>query len=256
MSDNRYTRYNREEDEEEDLLYKIESEDSEPLYYLEEEEDDKFPEDNTEMEEEDDDQEEIDEEEGENDDEANETFKGKGNLILLLLKILATPVEGWKEFKRRRYTVEETASGCFYPLTAIAAISCFADMIYKTVTLSVCVMNALNVFISLFFGYFTVIILGGLFLPKVVSDIVKKEIGKEFVMINMSSLALFYSAVMLFQMIDAILVFLPLWTIYLIYKGVKILRIPEEVATRTKIIFTFLIIGAPVLWNWLFSLVF
>lgn len=254
MSDNKYTRHNREDGGEDDLLYKIESDDSEPLYFLEE--DDEFPEEtDVEKDYDDDEQEDIDIEE-EDDEDIDDNFKGKGNLLLLLIKILATPVEGWKEFKRRKYTVEETASGCFYPLTAFASITCFADMLYKTVTLSVCLMNALNVFISFFFGYFTVIILGGVFLPKLVSDLVKKEIGKEFVMMNMSSLALFYSAVMLFQMIDAILVFLPLWTIYIIYKGVKILRVPENVATRTKIIFTFLIIGAPVLWNWLFSLVF
>ncbi|MDE6296562.1 MAG: hypothetical protein K2L89_01840, partial [Muribaculaceae bacterium] len=101
---------------------------------------------------------------------------------------------------------------------------------------------------------FTIILLCGLLLPKAASNVFKKDIGKEFVMMNMSTLALFFTAMNLFPMIDAVLVFLPIWTIYLIYKGVKILRVPAEIESRTKIVLTFLMIGVPLLWEWLVGL--
>ena len=96
----------------------------------------------------------------------------------------------------------------------------------------------------------------GILFPLSVKEALKKDIGKEFVMMNLSTLALFLAAMNIFPMIDAILVFLPLWTVYLIYKGVKILRVPVMLEARTKVILIFLIIGIPLFWNWLLDTVF
>lgn len=189
-------------------------------------------------------------------DEDDDNRLNRGNIFSLLFKILSTPVEGWKELKRRRYLPEEIASGMFYPSIAVASLSEFASMIFTTVGLSECLMEALITFIAFFFGYFTVMLIGGVILPKLSREIIKTAIGKEFVMVNISTLALFYAAMRLLPMIDAVLVFLPIWTIYLIYKGVRILRIPEEVETRTKILLTFLIIGSPLFWSWIMDIFF
>lgn len=196
------------------------------------------------------------EEDDESDEEEDEVKDTKGNVISLMFKILSTPVEGWKELKRRKYTPEEVASGCFYPLTALASLSEFADKIYTTISMGDCLMQALYTFISFFFGYFTIMLVGGLALPSLSKECLKKNIGKEFVMMNLSTLALFYIANKLLPMIDAALFFLPIWTVYLIYKGVRILRIPVVVESRTKVILVFLIIGMPIMWQWLLDLIF
>lgn len=203
-----------------------------------------------------DDEEDGEEDDEENEDEEDEEKEKKGSPFALMFKILSTPVEGWKELKRRRYTPEQIASGMFFPTIAIAAISEFAAKIYTTVGLNECLMNALKAFISFFFGYFTVLLISGVILPKASKKAMKESIGRIFVMVNMSTLALFFSTLNLFPMIDAVLVFLPIWTIYLIYKGVRILRVPEGVETRTKILLAFLIIGCPFLWSYLMDLFF
>ncbi|MDE5789925.1 MAG: YIP1 family protein [Muribaculaceae bacterium] len=266
MSDNKpYNAEGREESQpvDSDTLYNIETEETDNLYSL--------PEDSGESESEDgfdpDDKGafenegslESDEEDAEDEADEEENEEGaeiKSGKFSLLFKIMSTPVEGWKELKRRRYPAEEVASGLFYPTVAMASLSEFAGMIYTTIGVGECLMNALVAFISFFFGYFTVLLLCGGILPKASKGIMKTSIGKEFIMVNMSTLALFFTAINLFPMIDAVLVFLPIWTIYLIYKGVRILRIPESVETRTKILLTFLIVGAPVLWSWLMELFF
>ncbi|MDE5870288.1 MAG: YIP1 family protein [Muribaculaceae bacterium] len=241
--------YNIESDE--DNLYNLEEQDPENLYVEETDKEDlSFPEDNVGEDDGDREEEEDETDEEEDDDE----IKNGGSLYTLLFKIMSTPVEGWKEFKRRKYSVEEVSSRCFYPLVALAALSEFAAMIYTTVTLSVSLLNAISAFIAFFFGYFTIILLCGLLLPKAARNVFKTDLGKGFVMINLSTLALFFTALNLFPMIDAVLVFLPIWTIYLIYKGVKILRIPNDIESRTKIVLTFLIIGIPLLWEWLVGL--
>lgn len=253
-----------------DTLYNIETEETDNLYSLPEEKDninsgdesenlaesglfEEVEEDSGENE---DEIEEDDEEEEEEDDEKDEDETYKRNKFPLLFKIMSTPVEGWKELKRRHYPVEEIASGLFYPMVALASISEFAGMVYTTIGVGECLMRALTAFISFFFGYFTVLLLCGAILPKMSKTVMKTAIGKEFVMVNMSTLALFFMTINLFPMIDAVLVFLPIWTIYLIYKGIRILRIPEGVETRTKILLTFLIIGAPLLWSWLMGIFF
>ncbi len=90
-------------------------------------------------------------------------------------------------------------------------------------------------------------------LPSKSRDIIKKDIGKQFVMLAMSSLAIFWIFIQIMPMLEPVLVFLPLWTIYLIYKGVRILRVPEEVENSTTGLLCMLIIGIPVLWNWVLT---
>lgn len=198
-----------------------------------------------------------DEEDDEEDDDEDEEEEqdSKLNPALLLLKILAAPVEGWKALKRGDYSVEEIASGCFYPLVAIAAISEFATKMYGThITIGACMLLAITTFIAFFFGYFTIILLGGAVLPKSAREIFRNKFSKEFVMMNVASLALFRAALNLCPMIDAVLVFLPFWTIYLIFKGVRFLRMPPEYESRTRIILSVLVVGVPVLWEWLIEL--
>ena len=251
-------------DNDSDLLYNLESEEEDNLYSLSEDDEPVADKNSSisgnkeDLETEQEDEEEYDEDEDgeeEEDEDEDDSAKGKGNPSMLLLKIMSTPIEGWKELKRRKYTPDEIASGCFYPLIAIASISEFAAKMYGiSITISECLMKALSTFITFFFGYFTVLLFGGYILPKTVRACLKQDFGKEFVMMNMATLALFYTAMNLCPMIDAVLVFLPIWTIYLIYKGVRFLRIPVTVESRTKVLLAFLIIGAPLLWGWLMDL--
>lgn len=179
-----------------------------------------------------------------------EDVKVSKNLFLLLAKIMSTPVEGWKSFRRLKLKPEAVASGCFYPLAALAAVSKFAGMYYdSSQDVHASVLGAFGIFISFFFGYFTSLLGARLLLPVVVKENLPKEVARGYIMINMSTLAIFMTLYNCLPMLEPIVVFMPLWTIYLIFKGVKILRVPKEKTAVTECILTLCIIGAPLLWN-------
>ena len=172
----------------------------------------------------------------------------------VLFKAMLTPVEGWKALKRARFKTEDFAARCFYPLIALSAVSEVASLFYEANrTFSDWVMDGLATFITFFFGYFTIIALGSMALPKKSRSFLQKDIGRQFVMLNLSTLAMFWVLIQALPMLEPVLVFLPLWTIYLIFKGVRVLRIPEDVTTSTTGYLCLLIIGIPVLWNWLLT---
>ena len=135
--------------------------------------------------------------------------------VRLLFKTMFTPVEGWKALKRARLKTEEFASRCFYPLIALAAISEVTKIFYEAnVSVSDWAVDGLITFMTFFFGYFSVLLAGGFMLPSKSRDIIKKDIGKQFVMLAMSSLAIFWIFIQIMPM---------------------------------------LIIGIPVLWNWVLT---
>lgn len=172
----------------------------------------------------------------------------------ILWKTMMTPVEGWKALKRAKFTTEQFAYRCFYPLCALAALSNVSRWFYEAnTTPGEWMMDGAVTFMALFFGYFTVILLAPVLLPKASRGLVAKDFGRQFVMLALSTCALFYIAIAVVPMLDPVLVFLPLWTIYLIYKGARILRVPDEAKTPTVGLLTMLVIGAPLFWAWLLS---
>lgn len=221
--------------------------DDEPIYNLEDLEDDN-----------DSDAGDGDSEEGGPGDDDNPDKKERKNQKLsplrIMFKTMMTPVEGWKSLWRAKYKPEEVSSRCFYPLIALAAITVAANFYYTAgYTFTDWVIQGLVVFISFFFGYFSVILLGASILPKKSRNFLKTDIGKQFVLVNMSTLALFASLIQLFPMLDPVLVFLPIWTIYLIFKGIRVYHIDSSVQNTTTVWMCILIIGAPILWNWIFA---
>lgn len=177
--------------------------------------------------------------------------------LSIIFRILCTPVEGWKEMKRRKFTPERVASSLFYPCCAIAAASEFCQLFYtEDRSVQDCLMNALTAFVSFFFGYFSILFLAELILPRDARGILKTSFGKNYVMTNLSTLAVFFAINNIFPPLEPVFVFLPIWTAYLIYKGVKILRIEKEYETRTQFILAILIIGMPFAWNHIMSMIF
>lgn len=169
-----------------------------------------------------------------------------------MFRIMFNPVEGWKALKRARLATETVASKCFYPILALTAISEFA-ILWNGIdpTLNNAVVRAVTCFISFFFGYFVSILLSELILPKQSRGVLKTNFGKEFVMICMSTLALFKIFLNLLPMMSPVIVFLPLWTIYLIFKASKTLRVPKDSENSTTVMLCVLIIGAPLLFSWI-----
>ena len=173
------------------------------------------------------------------------------NIFIMMLKVLSNPLEGWKELRRNKITSEDTQRTCFYPLVALVALSNFAQLIYSPRTsVSEVLMEALTSFIGFFAGYFCIMILLKILLPKSVDKQIESEFGKVFILISLSTLCLFFILIELFPMLWAIFIFLPLWTVYSICRGVRFFDFPDNRSITCTGLLCVLTIGVPFLIEW------
>lgn len=199
----------------------------------------------------------LEEEDSTPDDESPVDPEGeprKQSPLRILIEMLTGPAEGWKKLRRANFSIEKIASGCFYPMLAAAALTKFADLFYfPDSSLSEVLVKALVVFISYFFSYFIAPPVIKILLPKAVKSFADSKYCKQMVMMMLATLALFQIAINLLPMLEPVLVFLPLWTIYLITKGTKFIKIPKDKTTTTTGALCVVIVGAPMLVGWVFN---
>lgn len=188
--------------------------------------------------------------------ESSEEEKRKSS-FLILLKILFSGTIGWKELRRSRLTPEDTAAGCFYPLAALASACRFADWFHRPeFSLSETLTDAVAVFVSFFFTYFGVQILCRWLFPVEVKDRVETAYFRQLVQYALASLALFWIPAEIFPVIEPLTVFLPLWTIFIITKGMRFLRIPQKYETRATITLVTATVAMPYLILWICDCIF
>lgn len=186
---------------------------------------------------------------------ANGREKGGGVSVFgLLLKTMFNPVEGWKAIRRLHITPDEAQKECFYPLLAVYSISKFAILAYSAkANLSEVVVDAVTSFVSFFFGYFLIVMTLRHILTKSVAEVFDTDFGKTMVVISLSSLCLFFILTELLPMLWAILIFLPLWTVYMICRATKFFKIPEDRHLLTLGLLNLIIIGMPTILEWVFT---
>lgn len=169
----------------------------------------------------------------------------------LLLKVMLNPIEGWKEIRRSGLTPEKVQRSCFYPLTAIMSVCKFAELIYTPrISLPEVVVSAMISFVSFFFGYFSIVLLIKWIMPKESAATVDTAFGRVFILFSMSTLCLFYSVMELLPMLWAVLIFLPLWTVYIMCRGTRFFRFPEDKQIRSTSILCLLTVGTPIFIGW------
>lgn len=194
-----------------------------------------------------------DENEDENEEE-NQNGKRK-SAFSLLFGMMMTPVEGWKRIRRSRISVDEMARTSFYPLVAIASISCFSEFFYNTATtLSMAMVEAVKIFVTFFFGNFLALMLIKMLMPKEYKDIADSKFGREYIMYLLSTLAIFTTLYEIFPMLGPVISFLPLWTVYLMIRGSRFFRFPAERHNTLVTILCLIIIGCPIIIYWIFNM--
>lgn len=187
----------------------------------------------------------------------NEGPKKSGfvELFRLMIRLLISPRVGWKEIRRRHLSGDLTCRFLLYPLIGLASVVNFINLWYDPeLTVTDEVIKAVVTFASLFFAYFLVFPSGRLLLKGKGAEVISTEFGKTFVAFAMSTLSLFYVCYTLFPMLEPIMVMLPLWTIYAITRGIKILRIPERDETSATVWLSILIVGLPVVVGYIFGI--
>ena len=166
----------------------------------------------------------------------------------ILLKIMFSPVEGWKLLRRSNTSLENLQSSCFYPLLALVAISKFADYFYSVnVGLTQLVSKAVVAFVSYFFGYFCIQIVMAWLLPKDMAEKIDTPFGRKYIIISLSTLAIFSFITDLVPMLWPILIFLPIWTLYIMFKGVRFFNLYVKQEMKFYIIVSAAVIAIPLL---------
>lgn len=183
--------------------------------------------------------------------EEQEITSGKTNPFLLLLQIMFNPVEGWKKLRRSKISVDNIQTGCFYPLLSFLAISKFTEFFYSVnVSLSKVVSEAVIAFVAYFFGFFCIRMILSWILPEDISKKTESVFGNDFFLISLSSQALFSILMDLFPMIGPILFFLPIWTLYIMFKGVRFFKLPQKYEMKFYVLSVISVIGVPLLIDW------
>ena len=186
--------------------------------------------------------------------EAHENGIRQSPVLKLLFMLLTNPTEGWKEVRREKLSVERAQLSCFYPLLGIMAVSHFAEFFYSTrVALSNILISAVTNFVGYFAGYFFIVMLLKALLPKGTGKCMDTEFGKVFVIMNLSSLCIFFTFMELLPMLWPVLIFLPLWTVYVICKGTRFFRFPEDKTIYCTTLLCLFIIGIPSVIEWLLN---
>lgn len=185
--------------------------------------------------------------------ESPESSSVKAHPLILLVKCMTGPVEAYKNLKRAKMPGERFASGCFYPLIALAAVSNFMQLIYNSsdATAVSCMIEGIITFITFFFGYFTTLLGCKALLSKRIASAMDSSYGKNFLMSGFCTLTLFYILFQCVPLLAPVWGLLPIWTIYILTKGAKFLSGKGEIEMRTIIVICSLTILSPLVWNWL-----
>lgn len=194
--------------------------------------------------------------EDEEDGDASSGGSGRPSLAGVLIRLLTSPVEGWKALRRGRFTPEEVASSLFYPLCGAAAIADFACYFYDiNVQLTDVLIEALGTFLSYFLGFYLSSLGLKILLPGRIKSFPDSAPGRIFIMAALSTMALFHIFLVALPMLEPVLFFLPLWTAYVIVRGTRFVKAPEDKRSYTAGTLCLAIIGSPILISWAFSLI-
>lgn len=164
----------------------------------------------------------------------------------IMLLTLTNSTEGWKALRRAGYTNEEVASRLFYPMSALAAVSTFAQLIFDSFTpISEVVVHGLVVFVSFFLGNFVAHLLQQWLMPKSAKEFVKSEFCQQLNMISLSTLAMFYAVTAWIPLLEPVFFFLPLWTIYALVRASKFISCDDDKRSLTLTLLCLTIIASP-----------
>ena len=189
-------------------------------------------------------------------DSVEQKSPGRFRAFGLLLKIMFSPVEGWKSLRRSKIGVEEIQSGCFYPLLALLAMSKFADFFYSVnVSLTQVVTEAIVAFVAFFFGYFCIPVVLSWVLPKDVTEKFDCNFGKIYTVVALSTLVIFSIFRDLLPMLWPILIFLPIWTLYIMFKGVRFFFFENGRDMRFFLMAGAAVIGMPLIIDYVLNLI-
>ena len=189
-------------------------------------------------------------------DKASESHVGSGSgqdvsPWRLFFSVLFTPVQGHKRLKNSKLDPAVMVSRVYYPVLALVSAAAFMDLAYGLDNdISSILQNAVALFVSFFITYFALFPAAGGLLGKNVSEKLASGYGRRLVSVTLTVLALNFLLYELCPVLEPVLFFAPVYTIYLITRGVKFLRLDDKRNTACIMVIVLLEIGLPYLIYW------
>ena len=169
-------------------------------------------------------------------------------------RIMTSPASGWESAKKCGPTPELATIRFFLPICLLSGASEFFSLIYQVnLSFTGLLVAAVISFCSFFIGYYLALVFAKLFLPKDSRDFPSSNYGRLLTMTGVTTLAIFHILFKAIPMFDFIIEFFPLWTIFLLYKGMKLAEINREKSTYDLGVMCVVIICCPVIVEWALS---
>lgn len=176
----------------------------------------------------------------------NQAPKKSVRAFILFMMLISNPKDGWKRIKNAKFNPEEYARTLFYPLLALMSVCRFVELAYGVnAGVATLLQQAVAGFVAGFAGYFLVLVLGRWFLPDAAKARIESVFGKIYVMTNLSVLAFGATLYELLPTLGLLLFILPIYISYIVVKGIRFLRVPENEETAASVIMVLLTLGVP-----------
>ena len=174
----------------------------------------------------------------------------------VILRVMTMPTSGWERVKKRGPSPDIASLRFLLPVSLLSGASEFFSLLYQPgqVEFAGIMVAGVISFFSYFLGYYLSLLLAKLFLPKVARYFPSTDYGKLVAMTGVSSLAIFHLVYKALPIFDFILEFLPIWTIFMVFKGMQIAGIEPEKAAFSMGVMCLVVIASPVLLESILSL--
>lgn len=184
----------------------------------------------------------------------NSPSRPKVSPWVLLIRMFVSPLRAWKRLKNSGLTPDEVSSKMFYPLIAVASLGQFLHKIYNpALSLGFLLEGAIGVFISFFLGYFLVLVLCRGVLPGDGKEKIDTLYGRTWLQYIFSTLCIFYFIYEAVPVLEPVIVFAPLYTLYITLRGTRFLRMKEGNESSVGWTVGLLSVGVPYGINYLFE---
>lgn len=144
-------------------------------------------------------------------------------------KVMVMPQAGWELAMLSGPRPEIATIRFLLPMSLAAAGAEFFNYLYPgPLTLTETLVMAVITFCAFFLGYYLALVLAKLLLPGDAKDFPSSAYGKLLTMTGIASLAAFHVLECALPMLDTILEFLPIWTVFIIYRGMKMVGVSAD----------------------------
>lgn len=200
--------------------------------------------------------------EDEEEDEIEKPAEPRYTMWTIVPRIMVTPTSGWAMAKNNGPSPELAIIRFFLPLCIITGVSVYFNLLYPRQSgvlndknaLTTLLVNAVIQFCSFFIGYYLALVMAKVFLPKDTRQLPHTPYGKLLIMTGVATLAFFHILFEALPMFDSILVFLPLWTIFILFKGMEYGKIKSDKSILAIGVICVVTIASPTMIEWILLL--